>query len=81
MTRYNMKYFRRGNVFNVGFHLIFVTKRRSPVLHKVENILRNKSGKAVGFNPWMKAIIISRRQFNEITYFCVNNKIKNVDME
>ena len=41
MTRYNMKYFRRGNVFNVGFHLIFVTKRRSPVLHKVENILRN----------------------------------------
>jgi putative transposase len=36
-----MKYFRRGNVFNIGFHLIFVTKRRAPVLHKVENIVKN----------------------------------------
>jgi hypothetical protein len=34
-----MKYSRRGNVFNIRIQLIFVTKWRALVFHKVENIL------------------------------------------
>lgn len=35
-----MKYFRKNNIFNIGFHLIFVTKRRIPILHKFEKKIK-----------------------------------------